>query len=132
MTDTRAGLVMVSSCGITGTAPDAAGGDGCQGGAADVFFLTGVPGGEDALVADGEQHGGEQHEGCQAREAAPAAGDVVAGWVLGCGPPRQVWRPLCLQTAMLPRTSTFPRIRASKIPGAAQTRKSAECSRPIL
>lgn len=48
------------------------------------------------------------------------------------GPPRQVWRPLCLQTAVLPRTGIFPRIRASKIPGRVQTRKSAECSRPIL
>jgi hypothetical protein len=45
------------------------------GGAAGVVVLAGVPGSGDALVADGEQDGGEQHEGCQASEAAPAAGN---------------------------------------------------------
>jgi hypothetical protein len=55
------------------------------GGAALVFLLPGVPGGEDALVADGEQGRGEQHEGGQAHQAAPAAADVVGGGVLGGG-----------------------------------------------
>ena len=44
------------------------------GGAALVFFLPGVPGVQDPLVADGQQGGGEQHERSQAHEAAPAAG----------------------------------------------------------
>src|SRR5262249_15616719 len=44
-----------------------------------------VPGCQDALVAGDEQGGGEQHEGCQAHEAAPAAADVVGGGVLGGG-----------------------------------------------
>ena len=55
------------------------------GGAALVFFLPGIPCGEDALVADDEQGDSEQHEGRQAHEAAPAAADVVAGGVLGGG-----------------------------------------------
>jgi hypothetical protein len=55
--------------------------------AAGGFRLPRVPGAEDALVADDEQRGGEQHEGCQAHEAAPAAADVVAGGVLGGGEP---------------------------------------------
>jgi len=55
------------------------------GGAALVFFLPGVPGVQDALVADDEQCRGEQHQRGQAHEAAPAAGDVVGGGVLGGG-----------------------------------------------
>src|SRR5260221_365558 len=55
------------------------------GGATLVFFLAGVPGGEDALVADDQQGGGEQHQGCQAHEAAPAAADGIGGGVLGGG-----------------------------------------------
>jgi hypothetical protein len=55
------------------------------GGAALVFLLPGVPGLQDALVADDEQAGDGEHEGGQAREAAPAAGYVVAGGVFGGG-----------------------------------------------
>jgi hypothetical protein len=40
---------------------------------------------QDPLVADDQQRGGEQHEGGQARQAAPAAGDVVAGRVFRGG-----------------------------------------------
>ena len=47
--------------------------------------LAGVPGGQDALVADGEQAGQPEHERCQAHEPGPAAGDVVGGGVLGGG-----------------------------------------------
>jgi hypothetical protein len=54
-------------------------------GAALVFGLPGVPGVQDPLVA-GDEHGrGEQREGCQSHEAAPAAADVVAGGVRGGG-----------------------------------------------
>ena len=56
---------------------------GC--GAAGVVLLAGVPGGQDALVADGEQAGEPERERGQAHEAAPAAGDVVAGGVLDGG-----------------------------------------------
>src|ERR1035441_2124947 len=56
-----------------------------SGGAAGVFLLPGVPGGEDALVADDEQRRGEQHQRGQAHQAAPAAADVVGGGVLGGG-----------------------------------------------
>ena len=49
------------------------------GGAAGVVLLPGVPGGQDALVADDEQGGCEEHEGGRAHEAAPPAGDVVGG-----------------------------------------------------
>src|ERR1017187_6032404 len=55
------------------------------GGAAGVFLLPGVPGGEDALVAGDEQCRGEQHQRGQAHQAAPAAADVVGGGVLGGG-----------------------------------------------
>jgi hypothetical protein len=55
------------------------------GGAALVFFLPGVPGLQDALVADDEQRRGEQHQRGQAHQAAPAAADVVGGGVLGGG-----------------------------------------------
>src|SRR6266581_7607617 len=53
--------------------------------AALVFFLPGVPGVQDALVAEDEQGRDEQHQGCQAHEAAPAAGDVAGGGVLDGG-----------------------------------------------
>jgi len=44
------------------------------------FFLPGVPGGEDPLVADDEQGRGEQHEECQAHEAAqPRLMSLLAG-----------------------------------------------------
>jgi hypothetical protein len=56
---------------------------GC--GAAGVLFLACVPCCEDALVADDELGGGEQRQGRQSREAAPAAADVVGGGVLGGG-----------------------------------------------
>jgi hypothetical protein len=47
-----------------GLAPAVAGSGGqAFGGAAPVVFLPGVPGGQDALVADDEQGGGEQHQG---------------------------------------------------------------------
>jgi hypothetical protein len=46
------------------------------------FFLPGVPGCQDALVADDQQGGGEQHEGCQAHQAAPAAADVQLALVI--------------------------------------------------
>jgi hypothetical protein len=69
-----------------GRAPAAAGFRGqALGGAAFVVFLPGGPGVQDALVADDQQGGGEQHQGCQAHQAAPAAADVVAGGVLGGG-----------------------------------------------
>jgi hypothetical protein len=55
------------------------------GGAAGAVLLAGVPGGEDALVADDEQGRGEQHQGGQSHQAAPAAGDVAGGGVLGGG-----------------------------------------------
>src|SRR5215470_19010038 len=55
------------------------------GGAAGVVLLPGVPGGQDALVADDEQGCGEQHQGGRAHEAAPAAGDVAGGGVPGGG-----------------------------------------------
>ncbi len=54
-------------------------------GAAGVVVLAEVPCDQDALVADGQQAGQPEHERCQAREPAPAAGDVVAGRVLGGG-----------------------------------------------
>ena len=54
-------------------------------GAAGVVVLAGVPGDQDALVADDEQAGEPEGERGQAREAAPAAGDVVGGRVLGGG-----------------------------------------------
>src|SRR6516225_512798 len=56
---------------------------GC--GAAGVVGLAGVPGGQDALVADGEQAGEPEHQRGQAHQAGPAAGDVVAGRVFGGG-----------------------------------------------
>src|SRR6266542_357409 len=56
---------------------------GC--GAAGVLVLAGVECGEDALVADGEQAGGEQRDRGQSHEPAPAAADVVAGRVLDGG-----------------------------------------------
>ena len=85
----------VMRCGAQG-GPAASTAEGCAapapgfrgqafGGAAFVFLLPGVPGLQDALVADDEQAGDGQHEGGQAHEAAPAAADVVAGGVLGGG-----------------------------------------------
>src|SRR5947208_9520230 len=56
---------------------------GC--GAAGGVGLAGVPGFQDALVADGQQAGEPEHDRGQAREPGPAAGDVVAGRVLGGG-----------------------------------------------
>jgi len=57
--------------------------------------LAGVPGGEDALVADREQAGEPQGERGDAGQAAPAAGDAGGGGVLdggegalGAGAPR--------------------------------------------
>ena len=55
------------------------------GGAALVFGLAGVPGGEDPLVADRVQGGEPERGRGQAHEAAPAAGDGVAGGVLDGG-----------------------------------------------
>ena len=55
------------------------------GGAAVVVGLAGVEGGEDALVADGEQAGDPEREGGQAGQAAPAAGDAGGGGVLDGG-----------------------------------------------
>ena len=59
-----------------------------------VLGLAGVPGGEDALVADGVQGGEPERDGCEAHEAAPAAADGVAGGVLDGGeaPPALVRR----------------------------------------
>src|SRR5262249_28058516 len=54
-------------------------------GAALVFLLPGVPGGQDALVAGDQQGGGEQHQRGQAHEPAPAAGDVAGGGGFGGG-----------------------------------------------
>src|SRR5258706_7698409 len=50
--------------------------------------VSSVVGGEDALVAGGQQAGGPEHERAEAGHAAPAAGDVVAGRVFdrGVGP----------------------------------------------
>jgi len=53
--------------------------------AAGVFLLAGVPGCQDALVADGQHGGDEQHQGGQAHEAAPAAADVAGGGGFGGG-----------------------------------------------
>ena len=55
------------------------------GGAALVFFLPGVPGGRMRWLRTTSRRGGEQHQGGQAHEAAPAAADVVGGGVLGGG-----------------------------------------------
>jgi hypothetical protein len=55
------------------------------GGPAGVVGLAGVEGGEDALVADGEQAGQPERDRGQAREAAPAAGDAGGGGVLDGG-----------------------------------------------
>src|SRR6266498_1937570 len=49
---------------------------GC--GAAGVLVLAGVECGEDALVADGEQAGGEQRDRGQSHEPAPAAAEAYA------------------------------------------------------
>jgi hypothetical protein len=60
----------------------AAPGSGGQaaGGAMLVFFLPGVPGCQDALVADDEQGGGEQHEGGRPmRRHHPRLMSLVAG-----------------------------------------------------
>src|SRR5439155_1613251 len=64
-----------------------AAGPGRQAGrsAAGFVVLAGVPGDQDALVADDEQAGEPEGERGQAHEAAPAAGDVGAGRVLGGG-----------------------------------------------
>src|ERR1017187_139696 len=61
-----------------------AGRESC-GGALGVAGLAGGPGGHDPLGAGDEQGRGEQGDGCQAHEAAPAAGNVVAGGVFGGG-----------------------------------------------
>src|SRR6516162_3808788 len=55
------------------------------GGAAVVFGLPVVVGGEDALVADGEGAGKPEHGGRQAHEPAPAAGDAGGGGVFDGG-----------------------------------------------
>ena len=55
------------------------------GGSARVVGLTGVPGAEDALVADGVQAGEPECEWCEAHEAAPAAADGVGGRVFDGG-----------------------------------------------
>src|SRR5882672_10433462 len=91
--DCRAGLALAAALGRSGAgeagqglaAAPAGSGREPGGGAALGFFLPGVPCGEDALVADDQQRRGEQHEGCQAHEAAPAAGDVAGGGVLDGG-----------------------------------------------
>src|ERR1700750_1461925 len=83
-----AGLGRPCSGGELGEGPAApAPGSGGQpgGGAALVVLLPGVPGGQDALVADGEQGRGGTDQRCHAHQAAPAAADVVAGGVLGGG-----------------------------------------------
>jgi hypothetical protein len=87
-----AGLVLLwlwRRCGggEAGEGLAAAAGSGRQAGcgAAGVVLLAGGPGGEDPLVADGEQAGEAEGERGQAREAGPAAGDVVGGGVLGGG-----------------------------------------------
>src|SRR5450755_1934815 len=55
------------------------------GGAAGVVVLASVPcGGGGRVVGDG-QAGGEQHPGCQAHDAAPAAGGVAGGGVFEGG-----------------------------------------------
>src|SRR5712691_10846704 len=54
-------------------------------GASGVVVLAGVPGDQDPLVADGQQAGEPERERGQAGEPGPAAGDVVAGGVLGGG-----------------------------------------------
>src|SRR5258707_4314827 len=55
------------------------------GGAPGGVGLAGVPGVEDALVAEGEQAGQPQRERGQGPEAAPTAGGVVAGGGPGWG-----------------------------------------------
>src|SRR6266700_733651 len=55
------------------------------GGPAGVFGLACVVGVEDPLVAGDDQGGGEERDGGDAGEPAPAAADVVAGGVLGGG-----------------------------------------------
>src|ERR1022692_1677710 len=50
-----------------------------------VLVLADVVGGQDALVADGEQAGGEERDRGESHEAAPAAADVVGGGVFGGG-----------------------------------------------
>src|SRR6516162_3655936 len=56
---------------------------GC--GAAGGGGLAGVEGGQDALVAEGQQAGEPEHEGSRAHQPGPEAGGVVAGGVLGGG-----------------------------------------------
>jgi len=69
-----------------GLASSAAGFGGQAGrGAAGIVGLAGVPGGQDALVADGEQAGEPERDRGQAREPGPAVGDVVGGGVLDGG-----------------------------------------------
>ena len=69
-----------------GLAPAAAGFRGqAFGGSAGVFFLAGVPGLQDALVAGDDQACGEQHQRCQAHQAASAAADVVTGGIFDGG-----------------------------------------------
>ena len=66
-------------------APFAGSGREPGGGASVVFGLPGVPGVQDALVADCLQAGQPQGERGQARQAAPAAGDVAGSGVLDRG-----------------------------------------------
>jgi hypothetical protein len=69
--------------GLAAPAPGSGGQAG--GGTAGVVVLAGVPGGQDALVADGEQAGEPEGEQGQAHDPRPAAGDVVGGGVFGGG-----------------------------------------------
>src|SRR5205807_9805058 len=82
----RAWLWRGSDAGEGGFAPTfACPGREAGGGAALVFGLAGVPGGENALVADGVQAGEPERERGEAHEAAPAAADGVTGWVFDGG-----------------------------------------------
>ena len=71
--------------GEAGAAPPAGFRREAGGGAAGVVFLVCVPGGEDALVADGQCAGEPEGKRGQSHEPDPAAGDVVAGGVLEGG-----------------------------------------------
>src|SRR6266536_3331586 len=76
------------------------------GGAPRVVGLAGVVGGEDALVADGEQAGDPQGERGQARQAAPAAGDAGGGGILdgGCDTRSHVVSELGEEVWLMPGT----------------------------
>ena len=67
----RGGCLAAAPAGFRGQAFD---------GAAGVFFLACVPGGEDALVADGEQRRGESISGARpVRRHQPRAVSLLAG-----------------------------------------------------